>query len=192
MIQFSIINNTQIDIADQTTMAISAGCKWIEVDPSKVSDEDLNCIINQCKNAEIILTFKHDNALLDKHRVHGIHLSPTDIDPKSIRDTLGGHPIVGIDASVDTDLKKLKLHDVDYLVVPGFPNPKALETLKQLCKKIEDSGIDFPIVAEGIITIDMVSKLIASGANGLNIDIQSLQGPLFEPSLKAYIEVANA
>ncbi len=191
MLQFTLIPHTQLPADNQATIAISAGCKWIEADPAQVNETELNHIIELCKQAEIILTFKHDDVLLDKHRVHGLHLSPTDVEPQSIRDRLGGHPIIGVDVSSDVDLKRLKRADVDYLVIPDFPSAEAYKTLNGLCRNIAESGIDFPVVAQGVIPVESLHDLLAAGANGINIDLNSLQGPLFEPALKAYIEACN-
>lgn len=190
MLQFSVIPSPYMPITDQAVMAIKAGCKWIETDPALVTDDELTFIIDKCKEAEIILTFRHNDVKLDKHRVHGIHLAPTDTEPKRIREKLGGHPIIGIDTTPDTDLKAMRRDDVDYLVVNGFPGEEAIESLKSLCEKISESGIDFPVVAEGIIIQDEFDFITSTGANGINIDIRSLRGPEYECSLRAYIEMA--
>ena len=189
MLQFSVIPSPYMMVTDQATMAIEAGCKWIETDPALITDDELKFIIDKCKEAEIILTFRHNDVLLDHHRAHGIHLAPTDTEPKSIREKLGGHPIIGIDITPDTDLRAMRRDDVDYLVVNGFPDETAVVTLKSLCEKISDSGIDFPVVAEGIITMEEFNSVTSAGANGINIDIRSLKGPEYECSLRAYIEM---
>ena len=188
MLQFSVIPSPNMTVADQTVMAINAGCKWIETDPALINEDELAHIINKCKEAEIILTFRHSDVLLDRHRVHGVHLAPADTEPKTIREKLGGHPIIGIDATPYCDLKTMRRDDVDYLVINGFPGEEAMKSLLLLCKKISETGIDFPVVAEGIITADEFENVTAAGANGINIDLRSLQGPEYECSLKAYIE----
>ncbi|MCM1532859.1 MAG: thiamine phosphate synthase [Ruminococcus flavefaciens] len=171
----------------QTDMAIKANCTWIEVDPTLLNDDELNYLIEQCRLNRTILTFCHDDLLLDKHRVHGIHLGAGDADPAKIREQFGGHPIIGIDADSNVALYPLKRADVDYVVLNGYPEAVDRSTISDLNKRQQEHGIIIPIVVGGRIMPQDIADIIAAGASGFNIDINSLSGPDYEQSLKEFI-----
>lgn len=192
MLQYTVIPNNNIGQVEQTAMAISAGCQWIEIDPTDIDTDKLDRIIEKCRESEIILVFKHNDSLLEKTRVHGIRVGAGDADPQQLRDRLGGHPIVGVYVTPDTQLAPLKRADVDYIVLDGFPEKTTLETISKLREAETVQNINIPIVVEGHIKQTDIQAIIDAGASGINIDIESLQGPEYEASLAAYVGTCNS
>lgn len=192
MLQFTLIPSPNMSIAAQASMAINAGCSWIEIDPTGIGDNDLQSIIDTCRDHEIILVFKHNDLLLEKTRVHGIHLGQADIDPLQLRERLGGHPIIGVDVTSETPMQPLKRADIDYVVLTGYPDNISTSDIQSLHNNQQSQGITFPIVVSGQIKSSELQSLINAGASGFNIDINSLQAPEYEVSLAAFKNAADS
>lgn len=185
MLQFTLTPNPNMSIVTQVSMAINAGCSWIEIDPTGIDDNDLQFIIDTCRDNETILVFKHNDMLLEKIRVHGIHLGQGDIDPIQLRERLGGHPIIGVDVTSNTPMQPLKQADIDYVVLTGYPDNISTSDIQSLHDSQQSQGISFPIVISGRIKPSELQTLIDAGASGFNIDINSLIAPEYEMSLAA-------
>lgn len=180
-----------MSLAGQTSMAIKAGCTWIELDPDGVADNELQDIIDKCRDNGIILVFRHNDVLLEKTRVHGIHLSQGDITPDKLRERLGGHPIIGIDVTPDVSLQPLKRADADYVVLNGYPEMTTIDDVTRLRDNQLSQGITLPIVVSGHMSPNDIQPIIDAGASGFNIDISSLQAPVYEASLSAFKNAAD-
>ena len=191
MLQFTLTPNNSIDIDKHAAMAIASGCQWLETDPANVDEETLDRVIDACREAGVILTFYHRDEVLEKKRVHGIHLADSDTEPTELRQRLGGHPVIGVDVNPDTPLQPLKRADADYVVLDGYPEKVTVDDIAALVKNETESGIMLPIVIRGRITPGEVQPLVDAGASGFNIDIRSLEGPEYEVSLKGFIDNCN-
>lgn len=169
-------------------MATACHCAWIEVDPAYTDKRTLENIINQCRENEVILVLKEDTDKLEETRVHGVHLGiDSPINPRDIRNKLGGHPIIGVSISENTPLAPLKKADVDYVVLDGYPEVTNCDTVSALSKAMFEQDAVLPIVVEGRINPEDIKPLIEAGASGINIDINSLKGPEYELSLKTFM-----
>ncbi len=191
MLQYTLTDNDNIGIVEQTRMAINAGCAWIEVDPTNVPDTTLDEVIELCRDREIILVFRHHDVLLEKTRVHGVHLGEGDAKPLQLRERLGGHPIIGVDVTTESALAPLKRADVDYVVLEGYPEKSTLSMISNLQQKQVEQNILIPIVVSGKIVPGEIQSIVDAGASGINIDISSLQGPEYEASLASFISACN-
>lgn len=191
MIQFTLRGTDKSSIADQAKMAIESGCSWLELDTKGLNDQDIqklsDDIIPLCKERGVILVFTHNDIMVDRLRVHGIHLSEGDVDPLKLREKLGGHPIIGVDVTTESDFRHLRRADVDYVVTTNI-NPDNLRAIKN---RMEADGVNIPIVAEGIIAPDTIKTLLDAGASGFNIDLRSLNGPHYAASLACLIGACN-
>ena len=193
MLQFTIIPNNIIGAKDQAEMAVNSGCQWIDIDPTDVDTDTLKQIIEICKKAGVILVYKHHDQLLQEHRVHGIELSENDCDPVKLRESLGGHPIIGIIFTPDFDPIKAKRADVDYIIIDSRNNSdlNVIDSITQARSALTETNTSFPIVITGIENIDKLQSFIIAGASGFNIDFTSLKGPDYKASLSTYISFCN-
>ena len=195
MLQFSLKNNAPVDILSQARMAIEAGCQWLELDTDTLSENDIDAIapelIEMCREEMVILTFTRRHDIVDRLRVHGVMLLEGDATPASLRDSLGGHPIIGVSGTPDIPLSPLKQADVDYIVLHGYPASLTLDQIATLRQRQEEAGILIPIVVEGNITPGDIPALVAAGAQGLKTDYNSLQGPSREASLKSLLNACH-
>ena len=140
-----------------------------------------------CKEAGIILVFKHNDVLVDKLRVHGVSLDCHDKTPLELREKLGGHVIIGIEYHEGIDFKTIKRADVDYVIIGN----STTELLRSVSSKAEEAGVNIPLVAEGIHSENDMSTLHKAGAAGFNINIKSLKGPDYTLSLSTLIQFCD-
>lgn len=175
-------------MAEQAAMAIKAGCQWLEIDTENLSDIQIQTladeIIPECRESGVILVFRHHDIMVDKLRVHGIRLSDEDKSPLELRERFGGHAIIGVEVTNESDFAMLKRADVDYVVVKSIV-PVEIAAVKV---KMTNVGVNIPIVAEGKISQEDYMSLLSAGASGYNIDITSLKGPEYEGSLRGMID----
>jgi len=191
MLQFTLTTCPDMTLADQAAMAAKAGCAWIEIDPTNVPDDTLNTIIDTCRDNGIILVYIHNDILLEKMRVHGVHLSNGDSDPTELRNRLGGHPIIGVEITPDTPMQPLKIADVDYIVLGEYPDKTNTTIIRRLADTQSEQGISIPIVVSGRIEPSEIQSIINAGASGINIDLKSLKAPEYEISLASFITECN-
>lgn len=191
MLQYTITPDAPLEAVQQTRMALSAGCAWIKVDPTIVPDATVDEIITLCREAGVILTFLHSDALLDKHRVHGVHLGAEDTDPAALRQRLGGHPIIGVDVTPDTPLKPLKAADVDYVMLNGYPDNTTTETITRLRDRETAEGVELPIVVSGVFSPMEIPSIVEAGAQGIDISFSSLRGTDYQASMNLLVETCN-
>lgn len=180
-----------MDLQEQASMAINAGCQWIEIDPQGVDNPTLDFIIDTCRQAGVILVFHHQDSLLEEKRVHGIKLNSNDIDPLKLRERLGGHPIIGVEIASDAtiDLHSLKRADVDYVQLNGYPSSTFSYDVNTLRKTMQEQSIEFPIVVEGVFSPADIPCLLQAGASGFNLDLRSLKGPQYALSLENFLSI---
>ncbi|MDE5607682.1 MAG: thiamine phosphate synthase [Muribaculaceae bacterium] len=187
MLQYTIVKSPLLSDVDQAKMAIDAGCEWIELDTAGANDDEIEKtavkIIPLCREAGVILVFKHHDILVDKLRVHGISLSRGDKEALELRERMGGHVIIGVEYSSDINWLALKRADADYLIIDS-PTPDVISQIKNESFK---AGLDIPLVAAGRLSTTEIASLWKAGASGFNIDINSLKGPEYTVSLKQII-----
>lgn len=189
MIQYSI-NITHPTALQQATEVIDGGCEWIEIDPAGTATDDLvklmTPIIELCRDKGVILVVKHDDKALDLTRIHGIVLSKDGTSLPTLRQSLGGHPIVGVEHAVEdtADYVALQRDDADYIVYPTV-DPA---TIERLTDERNRAASPLPIVARGKIDTTTAQQLLNAGAQGLAIDIESLDPNDIKSSFKALLD----
>lgn len=189
MLQFTIIPTDTLPAFIQASSVITAGCQWIEIDPSLIDKMELDKIIKLCQTNEIILIYNHNDIMLEESRVHGIHLHHGDCSASELRARLGAHPIIGVDVTDNCDLTTLKQSDVDYIVIPSYQHPTYIDTIKSLYSRETEVAVEIPIVVQGTMSPADVADIIRAGASGLNIDYRSLSEDDF---ISSFTEFMNA
>ncbi|MBD5214176.1 MAG: thiamine phosphate synthase, partial [Bacteroidales bacterium] len=187
MLQFTIIKSPLLSEAEQAEMAVKAGCEWIELDTDYSSDAETEKIANEiipiCREAGVILVFKHHDILVDKLRVHGITLSDGDKEAQELRDAMGGHVIIGAEYHPNIQWNALKRADADYVIV----NSTSEEMISKVRAEMTFDGLEIPLVASGKMSTTEIRALWEAGASGFNITIDSLLGPDYGASLQNLI-----
>ena len=164
MYQLSLNTSDIAELAQHLEHAASKDIRWIEWRGER-NDDVLDVIENFCRENGIILTVVDDVNLLEDKRFHGILVTKNPDNIPEWREKLGGHPIIGVEISVDSDWRKLRGYDVDYIVL-NLDRHSQEETIK-LAGIIKDEW-NVPIVARGTnISPESGSILLESNFNGI-------------------------
>jgi len=168
---------------EQTAIACKAGANWIQyrcltkTDPELI--EELHQIASICDDwgATLILTDHYH--LLNKVDAQGVHLEDMHADFKQIREFISDEKTLGASANTFDDIQRIFLSGVvDYIGCGPFaltktkPNDFPILGIKgyaERIKKMEDSGIDLPLIAVGGIKIADTEILLKTGIHGIAI-----------------------
>jgi thiamine-phosphate pyrophosphorylase len=168
---------------EQTAIACKAGANWIQyrcltkTDPELI--EELHQIASICDDwgATLILTDHYH--LLNKVDAQGVHLEDMHADFKQIRKFISDEKTLGASANTFDDIQRIFLSGVvDYIGCGPFaltktkPNDFPILGIKgyaERIKKMEDSGIDLPLIAVGGIKIADTEILLKTGIHGIAI-----------------------
>lgn len=169
MLQYITDNSAQRSVEDQIKEVLAAGCMWITIDTTGMTDDDVKGLVEKimpaCLEKQAFLILKDRVALAKEINVGGVVLSKGGETPSSARMTLGAAAVVGVEVESTQDIDKLIGLDVDYAVMPY--KTLGLAGVKNLCKYMEEKQMELPRVAVEGITYDDISPLMDAGCNGV-------------------------
>lgn len=176
MLIFTTDPNSSIKLEEQVTEAIQAGCGWIQLRlPSDASPEEkenlAESVTGICRHYDMILTLENETDIVEKLKVHGIHLDESHTPQAiEIRRQLGPHAIIGVTSSSADSVKRLyDLADIDYALLPQSTGLKDSETV---VSEIAKKNLNIPVVIATQIVpdIEMCSAIFRSGVRGIMLD----------------------
>ncbi len=169
MLQYITDNSAKRSVEDQIKEVLAAGGMWITIDTTGMTDDDVKSLVEKimpaCIEKQAFLILKDRVALAKEINVGGVVLSKGGETPSSARMTLGAAAVVGVEVENTQDIDRLIGLDVDYAVMPY--KTLGLETVKSLCKYMEDKQMELPRVAVEGITYDDIAPLMDAGCNGV-------------------------
>ena len=116
MLQFATDDSSRHTVEEQVSLALNAGCRWIRV-TGNPSEDAIRSLIAPCQENDAILVLDNDIDLVDRLRIHGLHLTEwTRGSLIEARENLGPHAIIGVSCSDPALLGELAGLDIDYLV----------------------------------------------------------------------------
>lgn len=74
MLQFATDDSSRHPVGKQVEIALQAGCRWIRVTGTP-ADEIVEGLIPPCQDNDAILVLDNNIELVDKLRIHGLHLT---------------------------------------------------------------------------------------------------------------------
>jgi thiamine-phosphate diphosphorylase len=184
MLQFLTTKSSRYSVADQATMALEAGCRWIQVD---ANDGDMRQTLEQltelCKANEAILTVTDDIQLCQQLRIHGLHLTSAGISPADARQQLGADAIIGVDVTSADQIIALKGLDIDYATVVA---ELTVEQYRQLMETVKQAEADVHVVASKI-SPDDIAALRTMGVAGVAFSKEITESPDPETLIKTIL-----
>ena len=156
-------------VEDQVKEVLAAGCNWITIDPSGLTDDEVRALVEKimpaCLEKQAFLLIKDKVELAKECNVGGTVLSPGGETPSRARMTLGAAAVIGVEVTSTQDIDRLIGLDMDYVVMPY--KKLGLDGVKSLCSYMEEKEMELPRVAAEGVGYDDIAPLMDAGCNGV-------------------------
>ena len=177
MLQFATSESATHSVKEQVGAALSAGCGWIRL-TGRLDDNVVEEVVPSCRDAEAILVLDDNLTLVDRLRIHGLHLTEwTRGEVIEAREKLGPHAILGVSCPDESRLTELSGLDVDYMVIPSSPEWNQVDFYLSFMEKVKKAKLEIHPVASGDIPISLYPAIRATGIEGFEISGKILDAP---------------
>ena len=179
-LQFITHQTERYSYLDSARMALEGGCKWIQLRMKEAPLNEVERVALElkplCKQHDALLVLDDHVELTKKLEVDGVHLGKNDMPIAEARRVLGERFIIGGTANTFDDVKAHYLAGADYIGCGPFRFTTTkknlspvlgLEGYRSIIARMEQEGIDLPVVAIGGITYDDIPQLLQTGINGI-------------------------
>lgn len=179
-LQFITHQTERYSYLDSARMALEGGCKWIQLRMKDAPLDEVERVALElkplCKQHEALLVLDDHVELTKKLEVDGVHLGKNDMPIAEARRVLGEGFIIGGTANTFDDVKAHYQAGADYIGCGPFRFTTTkknlspvlgLEGYRAITARMEEEGIDLPVVAIGGITYDDIPQLLQTGINGI-------------------------
>lgn len=179
-LQFITHQTERYSYLDSARMALEGGCKWIQLRMKEAPLDEVERVALElkplCKQHEALLVLDDHVELTKKLEVDGVHLGKNDMPIAEARRVLGEGFIIGGTANTFDDVKAHYQAGADYIGCGPFRFTTTkknlspvlgLEGYRSIIARMEEEGIDLPVVAIGGITYDDIPQLLQTGINGI-------------------------
>ena len=170
MLQYVTDNSAKRSVEEQIKDVLAAGCNWITIDTEGKSDDEIKALVEKvmpaCLEKQAFLILKDRVQLAKEINVGGVVLSQGNEFPSHARMALGAAAVIGVEVATSDQIASLQGLDVDYVVMTPYKT-LGLDTIKSLCKYMEDKQLELPRVAAGGVTYDDIATLMDAGCNGV-------------------------
>ena len=179
-LQFITHQTERYSYLDSARMALEGGCKWIQLRMKDAPLDEVERVALElkplCKQHDALLVLDDHVELTKKLEVNGVHLGKNDMPIAEARRVLGEGFIIGGTANTFDDVKAHYLAGADYIGCGPFRFTTTkknlspvlgLEGYRSIIARMEEEGIDLPVVAIGGITYDDIPQLLQTGINGI-------------------------
>ena len=181
-IQFITHETETIGYVEGARMALEGGCRWIQLRMKDASDDEVRKaaaeIQPMCKAHDAIFLLDDRVELAKELKADGVHLGKNDMPVDEARRVLGEEFIIGGTANTFEDIERLSRQGADYIGCGPFRFTTTkknlapvlgIEGYREIIKKMEEAGIDLPVVAIGGITADDIDDILATGVRGIAV-----------------------
>lgn len=169
MLQYITDASARRSVEDQIKEVLAAGCNWITIDPSGMSDDEVRTLVEKimpaCLDKQAFLLIKDKVDLAKECNVGGTVLSPGGDTPSQARMALGAAAVIGVEVTTTQDIDRLTGLDMDYVVMPY--KKLGLEGVKSLCSYMEEKEMELPRVAAEGVGYNDIAPLMDAGCNGV-------------------------
>ena len=179
-LQFITHQTERYSYLDSARMALEGGCKWIQLRMKEAPLDEVERVALElkplCKQHDALLVLDDHVELTKKLEVDGVHLGKNDMPIAEARRVLGEGFIIGGTANTFDDVMAHDQAGADYIGCGPFRFTTTkknlspvlgLEGYRSIIARMEEEGIDLPVVAIGGITYDDIPQLLQTGINGI-------------------------
>ena len=187
-LQFITHHNERYSYLDSARMALEGGCKWIQLRMKDADEKELEDtavrVQELCLQHEATFIIDDHVDLVKKLRADGVHLGLNDMPIAEARQRLGEAYIIGATANTIDDIRRHHRDGADYIGCGPFRFTTTkqklspvlgLEGYADIMRRMNELGIDLPVVAIGGITYDDIPEVMATGVQGIALSGAILQ-----------------
>ena len=181
-IQFITHEMDNVSYVEGARMALEGGCRWIQLRMKDASDDEVRKaaaeIQPMCKAHDAIFLLDDRVELAKELKADGVHLGKNDMPVDEARRVLGEDYIIGGTANTFEEIERLARQGADYIGCGPFRFTTTkknlapvlgIEGYREIIKKMEEAGIDLPVVAIGGITAEDIDDILATGVRGIAV-----------------------
>lgn len=169
MLQYVTNADAKRSVEDQIKEVLGAGCNWITIDPSGMSDDEVKELVEKimpsCLEKQAFLLIKDRTQLAKDCNVGGTVLSQDGETPSAARMALGAAAVIGVEVETTQQIDRLTGLDMDYVVMPY--SKLGIEGIKSLCEYMEQKDMELPRVASYGVAYADIAPLMDAGCNGV-------------------------
>lgn len=201
MLQYITNTDCQTPVIDQVMAVIDGGCRWIQVRMKDASDDEIRTVVEaikpRCIETQSFLILNDRVELAKKLDVGGVHLGKDDMPCSQARMILGPAAVIGVTANTIEDIEKVKSLDIDYIGIGPFAHTTTkkrlapvlgLEGIREICRQMNERGIELPHVAVGGIRLEDIDALLEAGVNGAAVSGAIANAPDIREVTRLFIE----
>ena len=201
MLQYITNTDCQTPVIDQVMAVIDGGCRWIQVRMKDASDDEIRTVVEaikpRCIETQSFLILNDRVELAKKLDVGGVHLGKDDMPCSQARMILGPAAVIGVTANTIEDIEKVKSLDIDYIGIGPFAHTTTkkrlapvlgLEGIREICRQMNERGIELPHVAVGGIRLEDIVALLEAGVNGAAVSGAIANAPDIREATRLFIE----
>ena len=192
--QFITHQTEKYNYLQSAQLALKGGCKWIQLRMKEASPKEIESMAlhvkSLCKKYNATFIIDDHIEICKKIKADGVHLGKSDMPPAEARRILGNQFIIGGTCNTYEDILTVK-DSVDYIGCGPFRFTKTKKNLapilgldgyRDIVWNCRSNGINLPIVAIGGITIDDITDILNTGANGIALSgtILNAENPVVE------------
>lgn len=179
-LQFITHYTDRISYFDSAVIALSGGCRWIQLRMKDASDGEVRreALRVQAACREYGATFIIDDHvdIAKEIGADGVHLGKHDMPLAEARRILGKNALIGGTANTIDDVRAHRLAGADYIGCGPFRFTSTkknlspilgLEGYERIVSQMKDEGIALPIVAIGGITFEDIPAVMQTGVSGI-------------------------
>ncbi len=203
-IQFITHYTEKYSYLDSVRIALEGGCQWIQLRIKDTSVEEIRPIALKVKElcAEYDAIFIVDDhvELVREIKADGVHLGKTDMPVEEARQILNEDFLIGGTANTFEDIQKLHHAGADYIGCGPFRYTTTkkklspllgLEGYKKITQKMQEEGIDIPMVAIGGITAEDIPAIMQAGISGIALSGSILRADNPVEEMKRILALMN-
>ncbi|MDE7346568.1 MAG: thiamine phosphate synthase [Muribaculaceae bacterium] len=169
MLQYVTDAAAKRSVEDQIKDVLDAGCNWITIDPTGMSDKDVKSLVEKimpaCLEKQAFLLIKDKTDLAKEANVGGVVLSQNSDTPSHARMALGAAAVIGVEVADTQQIDRLIGLDVDYVVMSY--KDLGIDGVRNLCSYMEQKEMELPRVGAGGVGYDDIAPLMDAGCNGV-------------------------
>lgn len=201
MLQYITNTDCQTSVIDQVMAVIDGGCRWIQVRMKDASDDEIRTVVEaikpRCIETQSFLILNDRVELAKKLDVGGVHLGKDDMLCSQARMILGPAAVIGVTANTIEDIEKVKSLDIDYIGIGPFAHTTTkkrlapvlgLEGIREICRQMNERGIELPHVAVGGIRLEDIDALLEAGVNGAAVSGAIANAPDIREATRLFID----